>query len=232
MARPLRVNVPNIPFHIINRGNNRQIVFREDEDFIYFLKLLKRYKREFHFKFYHFCLMPNHIHLMIEPTTEGSLSKLMMRLSLAYASYFNRKYNSLGHLWQGRYKNSLIDKGNYFLWCGIYNELNPVRAGMVEKPQDWLWSSFRFYVLGEKDGIIGELIDIDPYYLNLGFTPKERQQNYRKNIEEVMKDDSLSRVRKGLDEGVFGRKEFVRETKQRFRIKSLRSRGRPKKQEK
>lgn len=119
MARPLRITIPNLPFHILNRGNNRQIIFREEEDYLYFLKLIKRYKKELKFKLCHLCLMPNHIHFIIEPTVEGSLSKIMMRLTLAYSSYFNKKYEEVGHVWQGRYKSSLIDKENYFIWCGF-----------------------------------------------------------------------------------------------------------------
>lgn len=229
MGRPLRITVPNLPFHIINRGNNRQVVFKEQEDFLYFLKLLKRYKKELNFKFYHFCLMPNHIHLMIEPTIEGSLSKIILKLTLAYTRYFNSKYKGVGHVWQGRYKSSLIDRGNYFVWCGIYNELNPVRAGLVEKPEEWRWSSFRFYAFGKANSLIRELIDPSPYYFELGNNPQERQKTYRETIKKIMKQDFLNDIRRKLDEGVFGGKSFSQEMKQMFKIKSLRSRGRPKK---
>ncbi|MBU4299334.1 transposase [Patescibacteria group bacterium] len=75
MPRPLRITLPNLPFHVLNRGNNRQTVFREKEDFVYFVKLLKRYKKDLEFRLYHFCLMSNHTHFVIEPTIEGSLSK-------------------------------------------------------------------------------------------------------------------------------------------------------------
>jgi len=108
MPRSLRITIPNLPLHIIDRGNNKQVIFKENKDFLYFLKLLERYKKELAFKLYHLCLMPNHIHLMIEPTREGSLSKIMMCLTLAYSSYFNQKNKGVGHVWQGRYKSSLI----------------------------------------------------------------------------------------------------------------------------
>jgi len=230
MPRPLRITVPNLPFHILNRGNNRQIVFREGEDFVYFIKLLKRYKKELKFKLYHFCLMPNHIHFLIEPTIEGSLSKIMLRLTLAYTWYFNKKYNAVGHAWQGRYKSSLIDKEEYFLWCGLYVELNPVRAKLVARPEDWQWSSYRFYALGEIDPLIEGLIDVDPYFLELENNSKERQKKYRENMEGVLKEEFLKEIRGQLDEGIFGRLEFVREAKEMFKIKSLRPRGRPKKE--
>jgi putative transposase len=232
MARPLRITVPNLPFHVLDRGNNRQIIFHKQEDFIYFLKLLERYKRELKFKLYHFCLMPNHVHLVLEPTIEGSLPKIMMRLTLAYSWYFNKRYGGVGHVWQGRYKSSLIDKGNYFIWCGLYVELNAMRAGLVSKPEGWRWSSYRFYVSGEIDILMEGLIDIDPYYLELGNNARECQKKYQEDVAEVMNKVSLENIREKLDEGVFGKEDFARVAKERFKIGSLRSRGRPRKGEK
>jgi len=232
MPRPLRITIPYLPFHILDRGNNRQIVFREDEDFVYFLKLLKRYKKELKFKLYHLCLMSNHIHFLIEPTVEGSLPKIMMRLTLAYSSYFNKKYGGVGHVWQGRYKSSLIDKEDYFIWCGLYIELNPVRAKLVTQPEDWRWSSYNFYAFGEIDPLIENLIDVDPYYLQLGSSPGERQKRYRQNIEGVMEERFLKDIREKLNEGVFGNLNFIKEMKEKFKIRSLRGRGRPRRAEK
>ena len=229
MTRPLRIIVPNIPFHVLDRGNNRQIVFRENEDFAYFLKLLKRYKKELKFKLYHFCLMPNHIHFVIESTVEGSLPRIMMRLTLAYSSYFNKKYEGVGHVWQGRYKSSLIDKDNYFIWCGLYVELNPVRARLVVGPEDWQWSSYNFYAFGKTNPSTEGLIDVDHYYLELGKSSQEWQERYRKQVKEVMEMDFTKNIREKLDGGVFGKSDFIREMKEEFKIKSLRGRGRPKK---
>ena len=229
MTRPLRIIVPNIPFHVLDRGNNRQVVFRENEDFAYFLKLLKRYKKELKFKLYHFCLMLNHIHFVIESTVEGSLPRIMMRLTLAYSSYFNKKYEGVGHVWQGRYKSSLIDKDNYFIWCGLYVELNPVRARLVVGPEDWQWSSYNFYAFGKTNPSTEELIDVDHYYLELGKSSQEWQERYRKQVKEVMEMDFTKNIREKLDGGVFGKSDFIREMKEEFKIKSLRGRGRPKK---
>jgi len=228
MARPLRITVANLPFHVLDRGNNRQTIFLQEEDFIYFLKLLKKYKKELKFKIYHLCLMPNHFHFMIEPTIEGSLPRIIMRLTLAYSSYFNKKYRGVGHVWQGRYKSSLIDKENYFIWCGLYIELNPVRAGLAAEPKDWCWSSYRFYAFGEADPLMEGLIDVDPYYLEIGYTTQARQKKYRENVGGIMKENFLSNIRERLDEGIFGGEDFVREAKERFKIRSLRGRGRPK----
>lgn len=231
MARRLRITVPNLPFHVLDRGNNRQIVFREQADFIYFVQLLKRYKKELKFKLYHFCLMPNHFHLVLESAIEGGLPKIMMRLTLAYSWYFNERYGGVGHVWQGRYKSSLIDKESYFIWCGLYVELNAVRGGLVSKPESWRWSSYRTYAFGERDPLMEGLIDIGPYYLELGNNAGERQKKYQEDVAEVMKDEFLKGIRKKLDEGVFGKEDFVREARERFKIGSLRPRGRPRKGE-
>lgn len=232
MARPLRISVANLPFHVLDRGNNRQTVFHGEADFVYYLRLLRRYKDELKFKLYHFCLMPNHFHLVLEPTIEGSLAKTMMRLTLAYSWYFNQRYGGVGHVWQGRYKSSLVDKENYFIWCGLYVELNPVRAGLVSKPEDWRWSSYRFHASGEMEHVTKGLVDASAYYLELGHTVGERQKSYREEALEVMKEESLKGIREKLDGGVFGRQDFVREAKERFKIGSLRPRGRPRKGEK
>ena len=87
-------------------------------------------------------------------------------------------------MWQGRYKSSLIDSDNYFIWCGIYNELNPVRAGLAMNPEDWKWSSFRFYGFGNDESLPSELIDIDPCYLEMDSTQSGRCKKYREDIKK------------------------------------------------
>jgi len=221
MPRPLRITTPNIPFHILNRGNNRQTIFRDNDDFIYFINLLKRFKKELSFKLYHFCLMSNHTHFIMEPTIEGSLSKIMLKLTLAHTRYFNRKYRGVGHVWQGRYKSSLIDKDKYFIWCGLYNELNPVRAGMVEHPKDWRWSSFNFYGSQQADPLIDNLIDEDPYYIELSSDSETRKQIYLNNINQVIEEEHLNYIRNQLDSGVFGKPDFINEMKEKFKIDSF-----------
>lgn len=229
MPRPLRIIIPNIPLHILNRGNNRQEVFKDEEDFEYFLNLLKRYKKELAFKLYHFCLMPNHTHFVLEPTIEKSLPKIMLKLTLSHTRYFNNKYKGVGHVWQGRYKSSLLGKENYFIWCGLYNELNPVRAKMVKHPKDWKHSSFNFYGGKEVSPLINGLIDVDPYYLRLSSIPERRKQIYLDNINKIIEENHLKYIRNNLDSGIFGKPEFIKEMKQKFNIGSLKKRGRPRK---
>ena len=170
------------------------------------------------------------IHLMIEPLIDGSLPKIMMRLTLAYSSYFNRKYRGVGHVWQGRYKSSIIDKDNYLIWCGLYIEINPLRAGLVEKPEDWQFSSYEFYAFSKAHPLIEKLIDIDPYYYQgLGNSLKERQERYRQYINDVIDETFLKGIRDQLNEGVFGEKKFIQKMKTKFKIRSLRGKGRPRK---
>jgi putative transposase len=107
-----------------------------------------------------------------------------------------------------------------------------VRAGLVEKPEDWRWSSYNFYAFGKVDSLIGGLIDVDPYYLQLGGSPEERQKGYRQNIEGVMKEKFLKDIREELNQGVFGSPNFITTVKEKFKIRSLKRRGRPRKEEK
>ena len=143
MGRGARVLLDNAAYHIITRGNQKQRVFNENEDFEEYLKRLKKYKREFQFKLYGFCLMPNHVHLIGEPRKKEDLSRFQHDLIISYTTYFNNKYEKVGHLWQGRFKSKVIIKDKYLLTCINYVELNPVRASMVETPCAYQWSSYR-----------------------------------------------------------------------------------------
>ena len=117
---------------------------------------------------------------------EGSLPKIMLKFTLAHTRYFNKKYKGVGHVWQGRYKSSLIDKENYFVWCGLYNELNPVRARIAKHPKDWKYSNLNFYGNQETDSSINGLIDDDPYYLELNSDTERRRQIYLDNINKII----------------------------------------------
>ena len=173
--------------------------------------------------------MPNHTHFVMEPTIDESLPKIMLKLTLAHTRYFNAKYESVGHAWQGRYKSSLIDSDDYFIWCGIYCELNPVRAKMVKKPEDWQWSSYRYYAFGDLNRKINDLIDCDPYYEKLGKDDGECRRAYRENIGKIMDNIFLEKTRKQLGEGICGKKGFIENMKERFKIESTKSPGRPRK---
>ncbi len=225
MPRYGRIIVPNFPYHILNRGNNREAIFLSDEDFKFFLRQIKKYKEKFLVKIYHYCLMPNHYHILAEPQISENLAKFMHGVMLVYAQYVQRKYGKIGHIWQGRYKSPIIEKEDYLARCGYYIEDNPRRAGLVRDLKDWLWSSYQFYGFGKSDPIL----DIDPGYLTIGATSEERQENYRKFIMMTQDEKWLGNIRRQLDRGILGNEGFVKEMVEKFKIKLIRAgqKGRP-----
>ena len=154
MPRGARILLEKVCYHIINRGNQKQFIFLEGGDSEKYLELLKYYKRKFGFKLFGYCLMPNHIHLIIEPKHPDDLAKFMQGLSQAYTMWFNGKYKTVGQLWQGRFKSMVITKDSYFLDCIYYVEMNPIRAGIVSSPVDYALSSYKDRVFGNKSFLI------------------------------------------------------------------------------
>lgn len=154
MINRKRLLLDNAYYHVMARGNQKQNIFLEDKDYEMYLQLLSHYKRKHKFKLYTWCLMPNHIHLILEINNCLDLSKIMQGLSLAYARRFNKKYGKVGHLWQGRYKSMVIQKERYVLDCISYIEMNPVRADIIQSPIDYAWSSYKLRVSGKKDYLL------------------------------------------------------------------------------
>ena len=144
MSRPLRICFPGAFYHITSRGNERKDVFKSKSDKEKFLEYLEsavlRYKGVIHI----YCMMSNHYHLLLE-TPSGILSQIMRHINGAYTNYFNKKRNRSGHLFQGRYKGVLVDIDEYAQELSRYIHLNPVRANMVEAPEQYAWSSYRYY---------------------------------------------------------------------------------------
>jgi len=154
MPRGARLFLHNVCYHIINRGNQKERIFLDNTDFEKYLQILKHYKRQYSFKLFGYCLMPNHIHIILEAETPNNISRFMQVLTQTYTAWFNRKYHKAGHLWQGRFKSMIIQKDEYFLECICYVEANPVRAGIVSSPKDYTWSSYRDRVLGNKNKLL------------------------------------------------------------------------------
>jgi len=142
MTRPLRIEYPGAVYHITSRGNEKKAVFKDDQDCKIFLDTLQHVNQRYNWFCHAYCLMGNHYHLLIE-TPDGNLSIGMRQLNGVYTQLFNKRYRRVGHLFQGRYKAILIQKENHLLEVCRYVVLNPVRAGMVERPEDWHWSSYR-----------------------------------------------------------------------------------------
>jgi putative transposase len=142
MARPLRIEFPGAVYHITSRGNAKQVIFLGNEDRSKFIRVLSTVIERFHWFCHAYCLMDNHYHLIVE-TPEGNLSQGMRQLNGVYTQVFNQRHQRIGHLFQGRYKAIIVEKDSHLLSLCRYVVLNPVRAGMVRKPEEWAWSSYR-----------------------------------------------------------------------------------------
>jgi len=140
MPRRARIVAQGLPHHITQRGNNRRPVFFEDEDRLHYLELLQEYSLDFNLTILGYCLMNNHVHFMAIPGKADSLAAVFGLLNMRYSHYLNRKMDSSGHLWQGRFFSCVAD-GPHFVQALKYVERNPVRAGMVSMPWEWEWSS-------------------------------------------------------------------------------------------
>jgi len=165
-------------YHVVTRGNNRQRLFRKTEDYKLYLKLFERMKEEYEFEIYHYCLMTNHVHLLMKFYHVESFQKVMQRVNLRYAKYFRREYRYAGHVFQDRFKSFAIEKDSHWLECGRYIERNPLNAGMVKDPLEYPWSSYSCY----GHGGINRLVTMNPLYLDLAKDEKERRTIYRKYI--------------------------------------------------
>ncbi len=227
MGRLPRVIFSGLIYHVVNRGNNRQYVFEDDADFEKYLELLVRYKERYGFRLYHYVLMNNHVHLLMETSKKGSISRIMQGITLAHTWYYNKKHGSCGHVWQSRFKSPIIEKDSYLLECGRYIELNPVRAKVVLEPGEYRWSSYRFYAYGEPN----EFADRDPLYETLGQNVTEQERRYKEFIQDGIPDGILKQIRHSIKGNhILGQDTFVEEIEDRYYFKRRnRRRGRPRK---
>ena len=175
MPRRARLSLPGIPWHIIQRGNNRAVCFHAEADYQYYLHYLKEFAEKFGCEVHAYVLMTNHIHLLLTPAKEDSAGLLMKHLGQRYVQYVNRTYQRSGTLWEGRFRSCLTQTEDYVLACYRYIELNPVRAGMVMKPQDYRWSSYHANGLGKPNS----LITPHDQYRRLARTEADRREVYR-----------------------------------------------------
>jgi len=176
MPRSARtISEDGAPYHVTCRGNNRAEIFHDDEDREVFLHNIGSCKKQEPFDLYHYCIMGNHYHLEMAPASPDSLARIMRTINLSYSLHYKKKYGFLGQLWQGRFHSRVITDQRYLSTCGIYIELNPVRAGIVEAPEKYQWSSYGAYALAAHD----RLVSFDPVYLDLGRNGEERRSEYR-----------------------------------------------------
>jgi len=225
MPRPKRLNIPGMPQHITQRGNNRQPCFSDNLDYRLYLKLLARSCQKHYCRLHAYALMGNHVHLLLTPDIEDGVSLMVRDLGRDYVLRFNKRHERTGTLWEGRFRSSLIDSDRYMLACYRYIELNPVRAQMVKDPANYPWSSFRANGLGHSQ----EMITPHPTWLALGANDSVRRHSYLELFKTVLPDDLLSQIRYGLRKGLpTGNESFMEQVESTLGIKlGTGKRGRP-----
>jgi putative transposase len=231
MPRMGRMVLPNYPHHIVQRGHNRQVVFACADDFERYLTDIRELKVQFGIKLYAWCLMTNHVHLLVCPESAAGLGQFMKALAARATRYRNRLEGRSGTLWEGRYKSSIIDSESYLLACYRYIELNPVRARMVERAADYPWSSFPYRTQCSPPS---DLLDVHPCYEQLSPTEPGRQEQYEQFLNAGIPDNELRLIREAVNRcqltgGVRFVDEIERITGARL---EMRGQGRPKKSEK
>ena len=174
MARLPRLTVAGHVHHVIQRGNNRQLVFARAEDRVFFLELLEQNARAIKVAVHGYVLMDDHFHLLMTPETPEGLPQLMQAIGRRYVRYFNTLQGRSGTLWEGRFRSTVLEAATQLLPCMAYMDLNPVRAGLVAQPQDFAWSSYRHYSGLQPDK---RLTPPAPYW-DLGNTPFAREAAY------------------------------------------------------
>jgi putative transposase len=178
-------------YHIIQRGNHKKKVFESHLDYQHFISLLMELCKKYGLLVYHYCLMPNHVHLMVQVAVGLNLPKFGHALFRGYSKWHQAQYGLTGHLWQGRFKSPRVDEESYFLELGRYIERNPVRAKLVADLAEYRWSSYCYYALGRPDN----LVTTDPYYEDLGNSRALRQEQYRSYVAwSHPHDDKLDEV--------------------------------------
>lgn len=196
MARRPRLILPGVAVHLIQRGHNREACFRETSDYFVYLMHLRELASDLDCEVHAYCLMTNHIHLLLTPTASDGCTSLMRNLGQRYAQYFNRHHGRSGAIWEGRFRSCITESARYVLACYRYIELNPVRAGMVSAPSAYRWSSHP-----ANTGVVADsLITPHPEFMALGQTSAARKTAYLQ-LFDVGADDDLDRIRKSTNGG-------------------------------
>ena len=191
MARQPRLVLPGIALHIVQRGNNRGICFYGDSDYLCYLTNLRKLSAKYGCVVHAYCLMTNHVHLLLTPGGPDACKKLMRDLGQCYVRYFNRRHNRTGTLWEGRFRSCVVESAHYVLACYRYIELNPVRAGMANHPRSYTWSSYA----ANSGRAVDVLASPHPEYLALGSDTRRRYTSYERLLDEAMDDSAITAIR-------------------------------------
>ncbi len=207
MARKPRFNLIGVPQHVIQRGNNCEPCFFADSDYIYYLNCLQQSAEKFGCLIHAYVLMTNHVHILATPQMDYGISQMMQSIGRKYVRYVNTKYHRTGTLWEGRYKASLVDTEHYLLTCMKYIELNPLRAGMVEEPGEYPWSSYERNARGKENARIFE----HPVYTALGKNIDERASVYHATFSHSIGYTTLDEIRKAVNQELVLGKDLFKE---------------------
>ena len=212
MPRKPRLEVEGGLYHVFTRGNNRRLIFNDDNDYGRMVKLIEKTKTKLPFYLYTYCLMPNHLHLLMERRI-APISRIMHMLLTAYSKYYNRRNRRVGHLFQGRYRSILCQSDHYLAELVRYIHLNPVRANIARDPAAFRYSSHRAY-LGEEET---RFVDVDTVLRHFGATKKLARKRYNAFMKAGMKISSREDLYGGADKRVIGDEEFVGRIEDRVR---------------
>ena len=210
MPRTARIVLSNAPHHVFQRGHDKQPVFFEEDDYEFYLSILRKWTTEFGVKVYGYCLMTNHVHFVLDPGSDvQSLAKTMKRVSGKHTRRINRLHDRTGTLWESRFKSSPIQTDNYLLACCRYIDMNPVSAGMVRHAGEYRWSSFR----QKTSNSASTWINLDDCYIALGKTANQRRQTYAKFVTEgAPARGEINVIRRALKSGqLTGDDQFIDE---------------------
>lgn len=222
MTRPLRIEYEGAFYHITSRGNERKRIFYSKSDYEKFKSYLRNGVEKFAFRLHSYVLMSNHYHLLIE-TLKANLSKILHYINTSYSNYFNIKENRIGHLFQGRYHAILIDSENYLLEVSRYLHLNPVRANVVKKPEDYPYSSYNSYLSENKKNMVFCNLILET--IGGDIPGKYSIQRYKEYVEYSIGKELESPFEKVTAGIILGSKKFVSKTRQKIKQENLNKKG-------
>ena len=228
MPRRARMYLTGHPYHIVQRGNNREACFVEPENYQFYMDLWKECSDQYGVAVHAYCLMTNHVHFLVTPVSQDAISRITRVIGSRYAYYFNKTYKRSGTVWEGRHKASLVQNDRYFLTCCRYIELNPVVANMVSKPEEYKWSSYLVNAWGSESHLT-----LHGEYLKLGSDSESRCYAYRELFKHQLSDHDIHLIERAADYcHPVGDDRFRQQIEDKYGIKLGQSvRGRPKKPE-